>query len=485
MSSARSNAAFPCIAFLVVVGLTSCGTPISDDGAAPAGDQVQATANHPKLRPKNVPARYAATPFGFFDPSCMAHIGRDEVVQKDGTYLKADGTRRIAAPCGATRFDPTGREMPIGKATAGPTGKRPVAASQYNGWLESYNTTSTGALSFLAATWVVPETPAAGNDGQTLFFFNGLEGLPTVESILQPVLAYENGQWFAQSWNCCATGTTFNADTIPVSPGDVIVGTVTGTNCDSGSGLCDNWSIETYDQNTGQSSVLNTSAWGVAENWVFAGVLEVYGVGSCQDLSASGQIDFANLSYQTVDNTGAGADWQLGLGSVTPSCGYGGIDNGSSVTLEFTGAQPGLAVGGSYTFHTLFNPTSCMDIYADDSDDYTQVDEYACNGTPAQTFTVVDAGSGNINLLHPHSGKCIDVFSAGTADGTNVDLYDCNGTPAQIFSIQADANGNVTFVNPNSGKCIDVTGADPADYTKLQIWDCNGGNNQKWAPAGG
>ena len=162
---------------------------------------------------------------------------------------------------------------------SGPDGPNPAAtgASAYNGWLESYNTTSTGALSYLAATWVVPQTPAAGNDGQVLFFFNGLEGLPTVESILQPVLAYENGQWFAQSWNCCAAGTTYNANTIPVSPGDVIVGTVSGANCNTSTGLCNNWTIETLDQRTGQSSVLQTSAWGVAENWVFAGVLEVYG----------------------------------------------------------------------------------------------------------------------------------------------------------------------------------------------------------------
>jgi hypothetical protein len=174
--------------------------------------------------------------------------------------------------------------------------RRPEAqpATTYNGWVESYNTTSIGAVSYLSATWVVPATPSAGNRGQTIFFFNGLEGLPTVESILQPVIAYENGTWTATSWNCCATGTTFTGNTIPISPGDVIVGTVTGTNCNSSTGLCNNWLIETLDQNTGQVSQLQTASWGVALNWTFAGVMEVYGVSACNDYPASGQIAFFN-----------------------------------------------------------------------------------------------------------------------------------------------------------------------------------------------
>ncbi len=482
----QKKTAFAPMALMVAIALTACGTNPGENVGTTSGGEDQVTANHPGFRPANVPSHYSATPFGFFDPACMHRVSALEVAQPDGTVVQEDGSTRAVAPCTSMRFDPTGKEMPIGAARVAPTGPRPAATNAYNGWLESYNTTSTGALSYLAATWVVPETPLAGNDGQTLFFFNGLEGLPTVESILQPVLAYENGQWFAQSWNCCATGTTYNANTIPVSPGDTIVGTITGTNCNTSSGLCNNWSIETRDQNTGESSILNTSAWGVAENWVFAGVLEVYGVGSCDDLSASGSIAFDNIAYRTVANTGASANWQLGLGNVSPSCGYGGQNDGTSVVLDFTGA--GGSGGGSstattYNFGTLADPGSCMDAQGGGTGDGTQIQEYQCNGTPAQAYATLGVGGGDVELYNPNSNKCVDVSGSGTADGTKVQLWDCNGTAAQKFVLQSAANGFVTIVNTNSNKCLDVKADNPANGTVVQLWDCNGTSAQLWNPA--
>jgi hypothetical protein len=476
------------LAALLVAG--GCG---STRGESVGASTDAVTTNHPRFAPSNVPSSYAATPYGFFHPSCMTRVEPGETALEDGTIRTAKGDVRTVPPCTETRFDPVGHAMPIGSARSTPSPASPASTTAYNGWIESYNTSSIGALSYLAATWIVPAPPAAPNDGQTIYFFNGLEGLPTVESILQPVLGFSGGHWTATSWNCCKSGTTYYGNTIDVNPGDVILGTINGTGCDASSGLCNSWSIQTLDQNTGEAAVLQTSAWGVAENWVFAGVLEVYGVASCDDLPASGQLAFANQAYTTVTGTSPAANWQLGLGTVSPACGYGGTIGGSSVTLDFTGAGSsgtttagnGLAVGGSYALHTVGNPSSCMDISGDGSANLTQVDEYACNGTPAQMFSVIDAGSGLVTLSHPHSGRCIDVAGAGTGDGTNVDLYDCNGTVAQQFSVQTDSSGNVTFVNPNSGKCLDVTGGSTANFTKIQLWDCNGGPNQKWEAASG
>jgi hypothetical protein len=287
-------------------------------------------------RPSSVPATYAATPNGYFDPSCIAHVQQGETAHADGTIRDTRGAVRSATSCNKPRFDLAGHEVPTGKAGAPLIAPQAQPATTYNGWVESYNTTSIGALSYLSATWVVPATPSAGNQGQTIFFFNGLEGVPTVESILQPVIAYENGTWTATSWNCCASGTTFTGNTIDISPGDVIVGTVTGTNCNASTGLCQNWLIETLDQNTGQVSQLQTASWGVALNWTFAGVMEVYGVSACNDYPASGKISFTNQAYTTVaGQSGTSASWNLGLGSVSPDCGYGGRNDGSSVTLGF------------------------------------------------------------------------------------------------------------------------------------------------------
>jgi hypothetical protein len=466
--------------FTLLATLVAACAPAEENSEDPSASV------RPHLMPPGVPAEYAATPQGYFDPSCMTEVHAGETVLADGSIKTADGSVRGVGACTKPHFDPAGRIAPAGgEAGTSP----PPPSSAINGWVENYSSTATGPLSALSATWIVPEAPSTPGDGQVIYFFNGLEGLPTVESILQPVLGFYDGQWTATSWNCCKAGTTYHASSIDVSPGDLLVGTVTGTGCDASTGLCGGWSIETLDQNTGESSVLSTSAWGVAENWVFAGVLEAYGVSACSDLPASGQLSFDNQAFTTVSGAGAQPDWQLSVGQLPVTCGYGGTAQGSSVTLDFGSSAPGgagaVALGGSYTFEAGVSPTSCLDVYADDPANYTQIDEYTCNGTAAQTFTVTDAGNGLVTLQNPGSGRCVDLYAAGTSDGTKVELYDCNGTAAQQFAVESDGSGDVTFMNPNSGKCLDVQSSGTANYTKVQLWDCNGTSAQKWHPVNG
>ena len=85
-----------------------------------------------------------------------------------------------------------------------------------------------------------------------------------------------------------------------------------------------------------------------------------------------------------------------------------------------------LSSGTIYNFGTLANPGSCMDARGGGTGDGTQIQEWACNGTVAQAYEVVDAGSGSVNLVNPNSNKCIDIASSGTANGTQVRLWDCN-----------------------------------------------------------
>ena len=114
----------------------------------------------------------------------------------------------------------------------------------------------------------------------------------------------------------------------------------------------------------------------------------------------------------------------------------------------------------------------CVDVRGASSTDFTPVQVYTCNGTSAQQWTVVEAGS----TLHA-LGKCLDINGGGTADGTTVDLYDCNNTGAQVFI--PESNGEL--YNPQSNKCLDDTGWSTTPGTQLQIWDCTGGANQQWS----
>jgi hypothetical protein len=116
----------------------------------------------------------------------------------------------------------------------------------------------------------------------------------------------------------------------------------------------------------------------------------------------------------------------------TTSSSGGGGGGGTGATGQITG-YGGLCVDDRGASTASFNP----------------VQVYTCNGTAAQRWTVVEAGS-TLHVL----GKCMDVNGGGTADGTTVDLYDCNNTAAQVFVPQS----NGSLHNPQSGKCLDDTG---------------------------
>ncbi|MGD0558942.1 MAG: ricin-type beta-trefoil lectin domain protein [Streptosporangiaceae bacterium] len=112
----------------------------------------------------------------------------------------------------------------------------------------------------------------------------------------------------------------------------------------------------------------------------------------------------------------------------------------------------------------------CVDVRGASTAEFTPVQVYTCNGTDAQEWTVVEAGS-TLQAL----GMCMDINSGGTTDGTTVDLYTCNDTAAQVFIPQS----NGELYNPQSGKCLDDTGYGGSG-TQLQIWDCADTSNQIW-----
>lgn len=141
-----------------------------------------------------------------------------------------------------------------------------------------------------------------------------------------------------------------------------------------------------------------------------------------------------------------------------------------------------VTAGDVYNLGTLAHPGSCMDARSGGTTDGTQIQEYACNGTGAQSYELEDAGGGAFFILNTQANKCVDVQGAGTADGTKIQLYDCNGTGAQTFVTEDAGSGFVYFVNTNSNKCLDVQADSPNDGTVVQLYDCNQTNAQKWNP---
>jgi chitinase len=137
---------------------------------------------------------------------------------------------------------------------------------------------------------------------------------------------------------------------------------------------------------------------------------------------------------------------------------------------------------GTYTMKVVFSGL-CVDVNAASTASGAQVQQYACNGTGAQSFQVIDAGSGWYKILNTNSGKAIDVTSASTADGANIQQYTDNGTEAQQYSIAVTDSSDPTafsIMNENSSKCLDDKDWSTADRGHLQQWSCTGATNQSF-----
>jgi Ricin-type beta-trefoil lectin domain/Glycosyl hydrolases family 16 len=159
-----------------------------------------------------------------------------------------------------------------------------------------------------------------------------------------------------------------------------------------------------------------------------------------------------------------------GCTTPTSSTASGGTMSAAYVAA-YTTTGGGGGGGGNATGPITGYAGLCVDVRGANPANFTPVQVYTCNGTNAQRWTVVQAGS-TLQAL----GKCMDIDAGGTADGTTVDLYQCNNTGAQVFI--PESNGSL--YNPQSGKCLDDTNWSTTPGTQLQIWDCTGNANQKW-----
>jgi hypothetical protein len=162
-------------------------------------------------------------------------------------------------------------------------------------------------------------------------------------------------------------------------------------------------------------------------------------------------------------------------GCTTPTS---GTSSGATMSVGYVAAYTTTSGGGGTTppppppsgsAVTGYNGL-CLDDRSASTANFNPVQVYPCNGTAAQQWSFVQAGT-TLHVL----GKCLDVNGGGTADGTKVDLYDCNNTGSQVWIPQS----NGELYNPQSNKCLDDAGYGGSG-TQVQIWDCAGTSNQIW-----
>jgi len=167
---------------------------------------------------------------------------------------------------------------------------RRMAAATFAGMY--YQNPSVG-ISTLYGEWVVPPNPT-GLDGQTLFYWNGVED-SSYDAVLQPVLqfgrSYAGGgnDWEVACWYVDNSGTALFSTLLKVTAGDTIL----GNNVVQADGT---WAITGTSKTLGKSTSLkhkptSGSLWDVPMQ-----ILETYNIVNCvPDYPSGGTMTFNNI----------------------------------------------------------------------------------------------------------------------------------------------------------------------------------------------
>lgn len=286
------------------------------------------------VRPQGVPSEYVVTPNGYFAAACVQTVHAGEKLHRDGSIEQAVGSVRKPSVCTQPHYTFNGTRIEANSRVQQPT---------VSGWVSDTNYVSSTSLGRIVADWTVPKEPS--NKGtQVIYFFPGFEQLPTVNSILQPVLGWNTlgsgayPGWALSSWNCCVNGTTYNSDPISVSVGDQIHGDTYST-CAAGVEDCATWDIVSTDSTSGAKTTLTTDpqiTLGTSNmTWAFGGVLEAYGISTCNQYPASGSTTFTNIEVYDFNLHQVTPTWSTMTTTQTPQCSYAVSSTSSTTKLTY------------------------------------------------------------------------------------------------------------------------------------------------------
>jgi hypothetical protein len=193
-------------------------------------------------------------------------------------------------------------------------------------------------------------------------------------------------------------------------------------------------------------------------------------------------------------NGTAAQSWDMTNGTIRPEgdasycLDVHGGNTGPSVTVDVApcnGTDAQLWWPFGFTTTLVSNETNpngglisseCLDVRYDNTNPGSNLDDYVCDGTDAQLFTLSEH-----HEITNH-GLCLDVQGANVSAGV-LHMQSCNGTDAQKWDMHG-ANDAVTIVNKLSGStyCLDVYGNNATPGTTVDLAACNGTNAQLWHP---
>ncbi|SBV52526.1 hypothetical protein XBLMG947_3322 [Xanthomonas bromi] len=117
--------------FSTVVGLGAISTAFAQTQAPDA--RLTRVANlASQHKPAGVPQDYVQTPFGYFAPACVRHVGAGQRILADGALQHADGVREQTASCSQDNFTANGiRVRPNGLGLDGKQVRRGASSAAF------------------------------------------------------------------------------------------------------------------------------------------------------------------------------------------------------------------------------------------------------------------------------------------------------------------------------------------------------------------
>jgi len=153
-----------------------------------------------------------------------------------------------------------------------------------------------------------------------------------------------------------------------------------------------------------------------------------------------------------------------------------------TVTVTVAPAPAPVLTEGVYTISPKCAPGLVLDVANGSTSDGANVQIWAYNDTPSQTFRVVSAGNGYYRIINVETGKALDVAGAGKTSGTNVWMYGQNSTDAQLWKavVTGDSDGAVYLVSACNNLYLDILGAANTSGANVQVFTGNQTNAQKF-----
>ncbi|MDH2427182.1 RICIN domain-containing protein [Sphaerisporangium sp. TRM90804] len=91
--------------------------------------------------------------------------------------------------------------------------------------------------------------------------------------------------------------------------------------------------------------------------------------------------------------------------------------------------------GGYYRVNSNLGASQAWDVTDVSTADGAKIQLWNYGGGANQQWLPVEEAGGAYHFVNRHSGKCLDVPARSTADGVQLQQYACNGTPAQSFTM--------------------------------------------------